>query len=82
MSAEDFDAAVMRSIAGIEKKRSLLHGVEKEVVAKHEVRNSAELEAAAMAAVRSVCAQGVQCWSLGLALRRLMLVPRVLGKER
>ena len=34
----DFDAAVLRSVAGVEKKRSILRGVEKEVVARHEVR--------------------------------------------
>lgn len=32
----DFDAAVLRSVAGIEKKRSILQGVEKSTVAKHE----------------------------------------------
>ncbi|KAG2446832.1 hypothetical protein HYH02_008392 [Chlamydomonas schloesseri] len=34
---EEFDAAVMRAIAGIEKKRSILQGTEKAVVARHEV---------------------------------------------
>ncbi|KAG2484671.1 hypothetical protein HYH03_016558 [Edaphochlamys debaryana] len=34
---EEFDAAVMRAVAGIEKKRSILQGTEKEVVARHEV---------------------------------------------
>ncbi|GIM12948.1 hypothetical protein Vretimale_16132, partial [Volvox reticuliferus] len=34
---EEFDAAVMRAIAGIEKKRSILQGAEKAVVARHEV---------------------------------------------
>ena len=34
----DFDAAVLRSVAGVEKKRSILQGIEKEVVARHEVR--------------------------------------------
>ena len=33
----DFDAAVLRSVAGVEKNRSILRGVEKEVVARHEV---------------------------------------------
>jgi len=33
----DFDSAVLRSIAGVEKKRSILQGKDKEVVAKHEV---------------------------------------------
>jgi hypothetical protein len=35
---EEFSAAVLRSVAGIEKKRSILQGMEKEVVARHEVR--------------------------------------------
>ena len=34
---EHFEAAVLRSVAGIEKKRSILQGVEKTVVARHEV---------------------------------------------
>ncbi|WIA09703.1 hypothetical protein OEZ85_009088 [Tetradesmus obliquus] len=34
---EEFSAAVLRSVAGIEKKRSILQGMEKEVVARHEV---------------------------------------------
>lgn len=34
---EDFDAAILRAMAGIEKKRSLVKGLEKSVVAKHEV---------------------------------------------
>ena len=37
----DFDNAVLRSVAGIEKKRSILQGVEKEVVARHEVGSAA-----------------------------------------
>lgn len=36
VAAEDFDAAILRSIAGLEKKRSVLHGEEKKVVARHE----------------------------------------------
>lgn len=35
---EEFSQAVLRSVAGIEKKRSILQGLEKEVVARHEVR--------------------------------------------
>lgn len=35
---EEFSQAVLRSVAGIEKKRSILQGIEKEVVARHEVR--------------------------------------------
>lgn len=38
---EEFDAAILRAVAGIEKKRSILMGVEKDVVAKHEVRRVA-----------------------------------------
>ena len=34
---EEFDMAIMRAVAGIEKKRSILQGLEKTVVAKHEV---------------------------------------------
>ena len=37
LEAEDFDAAILRAMAGVEKKRSILMGLEKEVVAKHEV---------------------------------------------
>lgn len=37
VGAEDFDAAVLRTVAGIEKKRSILHGEEKSVVSRHEV---------------------------------------------
>lgn len=33
----DFEVAIMRNLAGIEKKRSILKGLEKTVVAKHEV---------------------------------------------
>lgn len=34
---EEFSQAVLRSVAGIEKKRSILQGMEKDVVARHEV---------------------------------------------
>lgn len=37
MGNADFDNAILRAVAGVEKKRSLLQGVEKDVVAKHEV---------------------------------------------
>lgn len=33
----EFDAAILRAVVGIEKKRSLVKGVEKDVVSKHEV---------------------------------------------
>ncbi|CAL5228503.1 g11652 [Coccomyxa viridis] len=36
VGAADFDHAILRAVAGIEKKRSILVGVEKQVVAKHE----------------------------------------------
>jgi len=37
VSAADFDAAIMRSVAGLEKKRSVLRGAEKACVARHEL---------------------------------------------
>ena len=37
VAALDFDAAILRSVAGLEKKRSMLKGEEKAVVARHEV---------------------------------------------
>eukprot|EP00210_Caulerpa_lentillifera_P008342 g7956.t1 len=37
VTREDFDAAILRAMAGIEKKRSLVKGLEKSVVSKHEV---------------------------------------------
>uniref|UniRef100_A0A061R7E6 Cell division protease FtsH n=1 Tax=Tetraselmis sp. GSL018 TaxID=582737 RepID=A0A061R7E6_9CHLO len=37
VSSIEFDNAILRSIAGVEKKRSILMGKEKSVVAKHEV---------------------------------------------
>ncbi len=36
MGQTDFDQAILRAVAGVEKKRSVLQGVEKESVAKHE----------------------------------------------
>lgn len=33
----EFDQAILRAVAGIEKKRSILQGREKAVVARHEV---------------------------------------------
>ena len=38
MGAADFDAAVLRVLAGVEKKRSALGPAEKDAVAGHEVR--------------------------------------------
>lgn len=37
VTKEDFEVAIMRNLAGIEKKRSILKGLEKTVVSKHEV---------------------------------------------
>ena len=36
MGQTDFDQAILRAVAGVEKKRSILQGAEKESVAKHE----------------------------------------------
>ncbi|PSC75856.1 ATP-dependent zinc metalloprotease FTSH 9, chloroplastic [Micractinium conductrix] len=49
VSNVDFDAAILRSVAGIEKKRSVLQGEEKKVVARHEVGHA--LVSTAVAAV-------------------------------
>jgi cell division protease FtsH len=49
VSNADFDSAVLRAVAGIEKKRSVLQGVEKSVVARHEVGHA--LVATAVAAL-------------------------------
>lgn len=35
----EFEAAILRAVVGIEKKRSLVKGQEKDVVSKHEVSN-------------------------------------------
>lgn len=37
VSSVDFDNAILRAVAGVEKKRSILMGKEKSMVAKHEV---------------------------------------------
>lgn len=37
VSYTEFDQAILRAVAGIEKKRSILQGREKSVVARHEV---------------------------------------------
>lgn len=39
VSMREFNEAILRAVAGIEKKRSLVKGLEKDVVAKHEVRH-------------------------------------------
>ena len=41
VSMKEFNEAILRAVAGIEKKRSLVKGLEKDVVAKHEVRTAA-----------------------------------------
>ncbi|CAG9464471.1 unnamed protein product [Pedinophyceae sp. YPF-701] len=48
VTAADFDAAIMRSVAGVEKKRSILRGLEKSVVARHEVGHALVGAAVAM----------------------------------
>ena len=45
---EDFDAAILRTVAGIEKKRSILQGEEKAVVARHEVGHALSATAVSM----------------------------------
>lgn len=45
---KDFEHATLRAVAGIEKKRSILHGEEKTVVAKHEVGHALVSTAVAM----------------------------------
>ncbi|KAL4529341.1 hypothetical protein Ndes2526A_g04135 [Nannochloris sp. 'desiccata'] len=49
VKALDFDSAILRSVAGLEKKRSVLKGEEKAVVARHEVGHA--LVATAVAAL-------------------------------
>lgn len=44
----DFDAAILRAVAGVEKKRSILQGTEKGVVARHEVGHALVSTAVAM----------------------------------
>jgi len=63
--AEEFDAALMRSVAGIEKKRSVLSGSEKRTVALHEAGH-AVVGAAVAALLPGVAA----------AAERLSIVPR------
>ncbi|KAI3426962.1 hypothetical protein D9Q98_006906 [Chlorella vulgaris] len=62
----DFDNAILRAVAGVEKKRSLLQGVEKDVVAKHEVGHA--LVATAVAAVMPSGASGL--------VEKLSIIPR------
>eukprot|EP00884_Botryococcus_braunii_P002352 jgi/Botrbrau1/12117/Bobra.0186s0035.1 len=60
----DFDAAVLRSVAGIEKKRSILQGVEKSTVARHEAGHA--LLSTAIAAIIPGSAQ----------VEKLSIIPR------
>jgi Peptidase family M41 len=60
----DFDAAVLRSVAGIEKKRSILQGVEKSTVARHEAGHA--LLSTAVAALIPGAAQ----------VEKLSIIPR------
>lgn len=64
VAAADFDAAVLRAVAGLEKKRSVLRGVEKQVVARHEVGH---------ALVASAVAQLVPATN---PVERLSIIPR------
>lgn len=52
---EEFSQAVLRSVAGIEKKRSVLQGLEKDVVARHEVGHEWCSVGAAVVAGGCVC---------------------------
>lgn len=60
----DFDAAILRQIAGLEKKRSVLRGEEKAVVARHEAGHA--LVAAAMCKLIPTTPQ----------VERLSIIPR------
>lgn len=48
VTSADFNAAVLRAIAGIEKKRSLVRGIEKRVIAEHEAGHAIVSTAAAI----------------------------------
>jgi hypothetical protein len=65
---EDFDRAILRAVAGIEKKRSILVGAEKEVVAKHEAGH-----AIVSTAVRIVIP------ATSAAVEKLSIIPRTGG---
>lgn len=76
MGQVDFDHAILRAVAGVEKKRSVLQGAEKESVAKHEcghalvstavatlIPTSPQVSAAVLAWVLSVDAESqLQLW--------------------
>ncbi|KAG1677023.1 hypothetical protein FOA52_001192 [Chlamydomonas sp. UWO 241] len=61
----EFDAAVLRAVAGVEKKRSILTGVEKSVVARHEAGHA--LVATALLSLLPASACGVS---------KLSIIPR------
>ena len=58
MSQTEFDQAILRTVAGVEKKRSVLQGAEKESVAKHEVGHA--LVATAVAKIIPTSSQVMQ----------------------
>ena len=67
MGSEDFDRAILRAVAGIEKKRSILVGLEKAVVARHE-------------AGHAIVSTAVQiCIPAGAAVEKLSIIPRTGG---
>jgi len=65
VSHEDFDAAVLRAVAGVEKKRSIMIEAEKEVVSRHEVGHA--LVASAISQVLPTMAAEVE---------KLSIIPR------
>ena len=60
VAREDFDAAILRATAGIEKKRSLVKGLEKSVIAKHEVHHFSHIGGGVYFWVRWVMLSSVQ----------------------
>ena len=67
VGSEDFDRAILRAVAGIEKKRSILVGMEKAVVARHE-------------AGHAIVSTAVQiCIPAGAAVEKLSIIPRTGG---
>ncbi|KAJ9510421.1 hypothetical protein QJQ45_015914 [Haematococcus lacustris] len=65
VTAADFDAAVMRAVAGLEKKRGIMVAAEREVVARHEAGHA--LAASAVQQLLPLTAAGVE---------RLSIIPR------
>lgn len=64
VSQTEFDQAILRTVAGVEKKRSVLQGAEKESVAKHEVGHA--LVATAVAKIIPTSSQ----------VEKLSIIPR------